>query len=84
MDPTQAVPAGEPCRVDSVPNRAPTLRCQGRGPRHDRQPGFGQHSTGRKSGGSKGGARGLAGPGEPVEILLYLMGREDHALVDVK
>lgn len=47
-------------------------------------PGFGQHSTGRKSGGSKGGAQGLTITGEPVEILLYLMGREDHALVDVK
>ncbi|MBM6591228.1 TIGR03085 family metal-binding protein [Brevibacterium sp. RIT 803] len=47
-------------------------------------PGFGQRSAGRQSGGSNGRAGGITITGEPVEILLYLMGRERRALVDVK
>lgn len=47
-------------------------------------PGFGQRSAGRQTGGSTGKASGITITGEPVEILLYLMGRERHALVDVK
>ena len=38
--------------------------------------------NGRRSAGGKG--EGITITGEPVEILLYLMGRERHALVDVK
>lgn len=42
-------------------------------------PGFGQRGAGGKGDGSTATITG-----EPVEILLYLMGREKHALVDVK
>ncbi|RBP63426.1 uncharacterized protein (TIGR03085 family) [Brevibacterium sanguinis] len=47
-------------------------------------PGFGTLSAG---GGRRGDGRGPAATvvtGEPVEILLYLMGRRSHALVDVR
>ncbi|TSI16881.1 TIGR03085 family metal-binding protein [Brevibacterium aurantiacum] len=47
-------------------------------------PGFGQRSAGRQTRGSNGKADGITITGEPVEILLYLMGRERRALVDVK
>ncbi len=51
-------------------------------------PGFGTHSAGRAGGVRRRAADGAASTtvitGEPVEILLYLMGRESHALVDVR
>ncbi|MCF2589119.1 TIGR03085 family metal-binding protein [Brevibacterium sp. UCMA 11752] len=47
-------------------------------------PGFGQRSAGRQTRESNGEAGGITITGEPVEILLYLMGRERRALVDVK
>ncbi|HCG56444.1 MULTISPECIES: TIGR03085 family metal-binding protein [Brevibacterium] len=47
-------------------------------------PGFGQRSAGRHASGSSGRTSGITITGEPVEILLYLMGREEHALVDVR
>ncbi|GAA1870736.1 TIGR03085 family metal-binding protein [Brevibacterium marinum] len=47
-------------------------------------PGYGQRSAGRRSGGANGAAGEITITGEPVEILLYLMGRQKHALVDVK
>lgn len=47
-------------------------------------PGFGQRGAGRPARGTNGNASGSTITGEPVEILLYLMGREKHALVDVK
>lgn len=66
------------------------------GPVEISSPGFGTRSAGRKKGAGKKGSTGKmgstgkssAGPiaitGQPVEILLYLMGREEHALVDVR
>ena len=42
-------------------------------------PGFGQRGAGGQGSGST-----VTVTGEPVELLLYLMGREKHALVDVK
>lgn len=47
-------------------------------------PGFGHASAGRHGRGSTSEAGGCTITGEPVEILLYLMGRETHALVDVR
>ncbi len=51
--------------------------------------GFGSQSAGRAGGGRGRRASEPDAPttvitGEPVEILLYLMGRESHALVDVR
>ena len=42
-------------------------------------PGFGTRTVGKKR-----GAEAVTITGEPLELLLYLMGREDHALVDVR
>jgi uncharacterized protein (TIGR03085 family) len=42
-------------------------------------PGFGSRTAGKKNSGE-----GTTITGAPVELLLYLMGREDHALVDVR
>jgi uncharacterized protein (TIGR03085 family) len=39
-------------------------------------PGFGTRTAGKR------GAEAVTITGEPLELLLYLMGREDHALVD--
>lgn len=42
-------------------------------------PGFGTRTAGKKRKGE-----GVTITGAPLELLLYLMGREDHALVDVR
>lgn len=48
------------------------------GPLEIVSPGFGSRRAGKKSG------TPMTITGEPMELLLYLMGREEHALVDVK
>lgn len=62
------------CRVALL-----AFAAKAKGPVEINSPGFGQAKAGRKS-----EAAGITITGEPMEILLYLMGREEHALVDVK
>lgn len=61
------------CRVALLPFAA-----KAGGPVEIVSPGHGRRRAGKKSG------TPMTITGEPMELLLYLMGREEHALVDVK
>ena len=58
---------------------ATAARREGQGPVTISAPGFGSRTAGKK-----GSGEATTITGAPLELLLYLMGRTDHALVDVR